>query len=754
MSSSSRTTFVQQVREQTERGRILSPEDMARLALACGVSLTDYLATLRAQSQYRERRNLESDDALVDFVTSVCRSFGATNVLEYAWTLALTTAPLAEAPAPNRLDYVVPYAGLAAALNIVLESRPNAAAFSLGGVPSQTNYDAIICSPPMVLSTAESNDFFGGAVVAGVVPLLAQEGLLFWITGRGVLFQPKGTAAIASLAKQGIHLNGIIELPPGALHGAMIDGVVLVLQRQAQDKRFLAVLRDRDSTRGIARALKDGPSKREGACWLWTDAEDPRSFVDIERSRTVSRLTPRGKQQPARLAAILADSNVEKADRPIKNSGTASAPLFIPEYAGSHVATDLDELSVKPNAVYRLSVDPAKANARFLAHLLNSPFGRELRGTVAQGATIQRISLKRLLDLELPIPDIATQDKIAGIYGDVALLNSALREFEETLNGDWTALADVTEKIDRLKGVLDIDRQIADWSQELPYPLATIYRRYQVQTEPKERLDTILHFFEMAAVYLAVVGASHVKALRSDWQEVLAKWLRPTGGGNVERTDFGFWIQLAQASLKDLARISGDKELRDVAIEIGGPDLLQAAATLSELSRANRALDVARSYRNSWKGHGGLMKTSDAARLDSELQQSLRDFYEATASIFRRFLLVRPGGGVADEEGFTFQVELLVGSDPTFKRNRIQLTRPSRSHALAFWMTGSTSMCRALPFFRMGAPQRPQETSIYVFNRLEKGGMRWISFQEAREQEVIEVDDELMGIISLRRGST
>ena len=149
---------------------------------------------------------------------------------------------------------------------------------------------------------------------------------------------------------------------------------------------------------------------------------------------------------------------------------------------------------------------------------------------------------------------------------------------QDKLGHDWNSLGDIGERIDGLKAVLDIERQITDWWRELPYPLATIYRRYQVSTEPKERLDTLLHFFEMAAVYLATIGTSYVKACRPDWQDVLAKWLHPSGGAGIERADFGFWINLATATLKDMSRIASDKELRAKAEEIAGPELVQLAS--------------------------------------------------------------------------------------------------------------------------------------------------------------------------------
>ena len=109
----------------------------------------------------------------------------------------------------------------------------------------------------------------------------------------------------------------------------------------------------------------------------------------------------------------------------------------------------------------------------------------------------------------------------------------------------------------------------------------------------------------MASVYLAAVGTSHVKALRPDWQDVLAKWLHPPVGAGIERTDFGFWINLAAVSLKEMSRIVSDKKLRAKAEEIAGPELVQVSNTIGGLGNATGVLGVARSYRNSWKGHGG-----------------------------------------------------------------------------------------------------------------------------------------------------
>ena len=357
--------------------------------------------------------------------------------------------------------------------------------------------------------------------------------------------------------------------------------------------------------------------------------------------------------------------------------------------------------------------------------------------------------------LKLPIPNVATQEQILRIDRDLNLLQAALGEMSATLDQDWTLVPDIMEKIDRLKAVLDIERQIADWWSELPYPLATIYRRYQFSTEPKDRFETLVHFFEMASVYLAAVGTSYVKVLRPDWRDVLAQWLHPSVGAGIERADFGFWINLAAVSLKDTRRIVNDKNLRERAEEIAGPELVEVSRTIGGLGEAMEVLHVAKSYRNSWKGHGGHIKASDAMRLDDELQQSIRKLYEITAPIFRQLQLVRTGMLETTDTENIYEIEKLSGSDPTFQRQKVELerTRPRKSHTLAFWMNGARTMCGAMPFFRLGAPQRPEETSFYVFNRVENDGLRWISYQETREQEIVAADDELQTIIALGKSA-
>lgn len=729
-------------------GHVLNTSEIARYAREAGLDLIEALTVVRRHARHRYGSvDGVLEGALASLVCSLATGHKASRVLEYTTDNRLLAAELG-ATGRSELSVFALDVEFAEALSIILADSPATVSAGMPVVPADEQFDAIICAPPIGMRT-NGGDGFGSEVVSSLAPALADDGVFFWITARGVLLNRRARGIFSALSELGLHVAAAIDLAPGVLAGTHIEGTLILFRRWMQEQKLVGVLRASEDVASITSALRAGPTKKLGAVWAWLASDDQRSFLDLEHERLIRNLKPRGGRQLKTIRALLADTRVERADRPLPDDFRGTARLFVPEYASSRVTADLEDQTVKSRSVYRLIIDGKQANPRFLAQLLNSPYGRQLRSGIASGTTIQRIGVDALLSLELAVPDLVTQDRIARVDSDISLLRAAFGDMQAALEQDWKALDETVERVDALKAVLDIERRIADWWRELPYPLATIYRSYQVAIDPKDRLETLLHFFEMFAVYLATIGTSHVKALRQDWEDVLAKWLHPAGSAGIERADFGFWIRLAGASLKDTARIASNKDLRAAALDIGGPELLQVASTLGGLGKATEVLDVARHYRNSWKGHGGRLKASDAERLDRELQQQVRDLYEATSSLLRSVQLIRPGMAEVMDTGFRYNVDLLSGSDPKFETRQVEFDRQVKTGALAFWGINSRTMCRALRFFRLGEPQQAQETSCYVYNRVADGGFRWVCYQEAREQELVEPDEELRGIIAL-----
>lgn len=455
---------------------------------------------------------------------------------------------------------------------------------------------------------------------------------------------------------------------------------------------------------------------------------------------------PKGRQLRVKIVDLLASKVWSKADKPVAADLEGSAFLFVPEYASSRVTANLEEQTVAPKAVYRFAVDQSKVDVQFLARLLNSPLGRTLRERVSGGATIPRISPHILIEQTLPIPDAPTQARIAHIDREVALLRSDLADHLRLVDTDWRRLDDVAEKLAALKAATSVERRIDDWWQELPYPLASIYRRYRFSKDAKERLSIGLHFFEVFAVYLAAVGRAHVRALRSDAATALDDLAYPPKMAGIERADFGFWINFAQGCGKELKRTLGDRDLRVAASDYAGPSLVGAAEMLMSVGEAAAILNGPRDIRNRF-AHGGHVKESDAEELVAEMQAPISSLYALCAPIFRRMWLVRLGSPDMDDEGYAYRAEVLRGSDPTFEHTSFHTAQRGNTNSLAFWHHEQQDLVVNVPFFMLGKPTKPSERTVYVYNRVENGALHWVSYQEAQEQTASTDTRALRGIV-------
>lgn len=731
-------------------GRRPTSLEIARLAVKANLSTHKILQKILQFSEFGRFKPSEAFHGLEQFVEAVCEEVNPQRCIEYS-DLPVILSQTCMSNKSGKI--VVKNTDYASAFKHIYGEEK--VAHTLGSLGLEKSFDLAICHPAIgCRSKGTDADGFGGEVVNDLMPLLTETGILVWITSRGALFNTAVKKTFSNLGVAGLHLYATVDIPPGGLPGTQIEGVVFLMGRQKKHKKLIAALRNEDLSRLLVTTALSESSAKSGPNWEWVAPDDPRSFADVENERLLRRLAPSGDYEYKPLESLLAGERVSKADKAPSDDGKAQTYIYIPEYAGSSVSDELGEMTVKSRAIYRVPIDTRKANPGFLIAVLNSTYGKKLRYAAARGVTIQRINVSGLLSLSLPMPSMETQDEISRIESDLALLEKHFQGLKESLANNWAKIPEASETVGALKSVLNIEQKIESWWGELPYPLAAIYRRYQVTSNPKEKVERLLHFFELAAVYLAVVGASHIKALRPNWDEQFSKWLFPQRAAGIRRADFGFWINLAGSSLKDLKRISSTPELRKQAEGMGGGELLEVSSRLAPLSNSIKTLDVARRHRNDWKGHGGHMKMSDAERLDKQLQQSIRDFYEDTASVFRQLLLVKPGSLNMSAEGFSVETQLLRGSDPAFESRNILVDRPSHSNTLAFWSSGSKTMCQSLPFFRMGTPQEPQETSCYVLNRAEDDGFRWISYQEARQQDFVAQDSDLDEIIRFSEKTT
>lgn len=731
--------FARKLESIRRRQGKLRPVRIAELAEQAGLSKTNILAQISRAPYLPRVRSRDRNDTISRFIGSMCmyRRGSIRKILEYTGTMQLFSAHLINSNIATRISIIASDAEFFESLAYVFRDRDCVTIADSENLLAKTQADIAIVHSPLGLkrSSDEYSDGFGGEAVRKVLPYIHENGTIYWLTGPFSALVSKAKDTLGHLEQANYHLHAVVDLAPGLMLGTNISGTLLLLRQKKPLRKFVGVLQDAESGNRMARVFNEGWTNKPGACWEWLDLQDSRTYGEVAHERALKAMAPRGPCRMVFLGDLLQDPQPQTIDETIEDA-TAQPNLFVPKLPNRLVTSRMEDQDVSARLVYRMIVDSTKANPQFLVQLLNSTYGIHLRQGCAKGMTIKNLKWSDLLALALPLPDLSMQDHIAELYSDIGLLDAELQGLQSTIQHDWSTVDGVVKKVDALKGVLDIDRQIKRWSNQLPYPLATIYRKYRVQSLPTDRFDSLLHFFEIAAVYLAVMGLSYTRAISVDYRTSIRNWLHPRKHTlGIKRPDFGFWIAVSRASFKELRRISSDPRRRNEALQLAGPEILETASNVGRLTKAIDALATPKEYRNRWKGHGGHIRNDDAKRLVGELQPSIRAFYESSASLLRGLKLIRLTKANFNDSGTTFDIEDLTGSDPRFTQRQVSLDEYPKDNRLAFWLNDSRRTCPVLPFFQFGAPTHPEETCVYVFNRIEQNRIRWISYQEARKPE-------------------
>jgi hypothetical protein len=373
------------IEKMRQAGRRLEPLELAQLGITAGLTPSEIMEEIQDYQDPRIYPRLYNVDIAVRFIGVACERSKSKEILEYSTRAHFLSLDLLNSRKRREVTYVCPVPNISDVLRTILIDGATKVYRAIAALPAGAVYDAIICQPPIGSAAGgERRDHFGGEVVSQLASLLTKDGTLYWVTGRGVLFTPRAKETLTHLAEGGLFQHAAIELPEEAFPGTSMKGAVVVLRREPAEKRLVGTLRDVETAEQLSAVVAGGAKRNDGPSWTWLSRDDHRTFGDLERERFLRKLTPHGRHNRVSLGSLVMPGRVMKADRPVAEDDKAAAFLFVPEYAGSRVTARLEEQSVRANAVYRLAVDPTKANAHFLAHVLNSPYGKEIRASAAQ----------------------------------------------------------------------------------------------------------------------------------------------------------------------------------------------------------------------------------------------------------------------------------------------------------------------------------------------------------------------------------
>ena len=601
---------------------------------------------------------------------------------------------------------------------------------TLEEIPEEGRYDLILSALPI---GSLSSKYVSCQITEQSSKLLSDDGFcVFAFAKIGLNTIDKW---LSKLEESGLYCVAIIDMPIGSYAPVtMAEGEIVVFSRKKAEKRFVALLSEEEFAEKIVDNFLRKKAFTSGAkLGVYVDGEI-RCYSDfVNRSRIQNKNKSLAKAyngKPLRINEI-GTVHAPKKNNEFQESDSA---VYVPKLGKSPVVTAITDFHIKAQNYFQVIVDTEKMLPRFLAFFLNTEEGVNLRQLSYRGATIKAFNTKVLGELVIPCPSIELQSEYLKTYDQLEALRVDIETLKDKLQKIPASYKNIRMAI---KDINNTGDKFTQWIESLPYPIATILKRYSVAEDPNKKQEILFHFYEAYAIFEATLLSA---ALNKNLVDCSA--LKDVKPEYFEKASFGNWVRMDRALSKlFLGIINSSKEAeRKVVLECFRTDDENLIKLLCSRNACN-ILDSASDYRNNWKGHSGI--TSEALYkehvdiLDSmlrKLQESIKDLYE-------RVRLIRPISLSFSNGIFKNKVEVLTGSNPIFVKETIKALTPLDKEKLYIQMVDTGEMLELPPYFILKNSPADVRNACYFYSRVEKGSTKYVSYHYDGKPEDIETGE-------------
>jgi hypothetical protein len=625
--------------------------------------------------------------------------------------------------------------------------KPQVALESLG------TFDVVLSAPPWggpkttaTIRTASGQldvrDSETSVNVVRAATHINDSGEAVFILPNNFFFDRSQGSGWNALAQLGLYVNAVIALPPSAFVGTAIEANIVIISRTKTNELFVARLTpNQDPAPLLAnlRKRKAGPAIELGKL---VNPAVFRSWHALATETEIAALAQRSGLTKVALRELV--EGIHLGDR--TESGFEDLPnaVYLPLIGNSPVVIALSELRIKPQNCAQLVLRTDKVHPEFLAGFLNSSLGRKTRDALSRGAFIPKITKQSLLEADVYTAPLEIQLKVSSVGRELRDLSLRLEQLERDL---WSRPVDA-DKVRRSFATLGEKDGLESWLETLPFPLASILWRYRAAHEPEHKNSHLLSFFEAAAQFLGTVMAS---AFHSDVQFFHTRKREWFEGGDdnphsLVRSSFGEWVVRAQRLAKTTRQMlsGGERALCLDLYKTNDSEKIDCITSKGALS----VLEKVSGYRNTWKGHSGIVSAKEYDRRLALLQEQLTAFWSALGPAFDEWWLIRPKQAKYTSGIYHFHADKLTGSRQIFKQIELETPAVRDANELYLFDSGTRQPLQLLHFFRMMSSPETDEAACYFYNRLEKDGIRWVSYHFEGKSERVESDPAILKVIA------
>jgi hypothetical protein len=559
----------------------------------------------------------------------------------------------------------------------------------------------------------------------------------------------------------GLGVEAALALPPGTFAPyTNIPAYLVVVRRKPSTTMFVAQLStDANTNLQIIGNLRQGREGGSLELGRYVAAESFRSIEAIRAAETFAIAERRFGVPSVRLEELSTSINLGRfgddfAFHPSENA------IFIPLIGNSEVVESLSDLSLKNQNYAQIVIDSARSNAHFVAHFLNSNFGRQLREQGKSGTFIPKLNKQTLKELRVFVPDLLTQRRMLEIEGKIADEQNTVLELEielSELRDELWASPDAAPNVEQRLGSLAMrlaggikqhaSERLEQWFETLPFPLASILRAWQAAPSQDFRTkhEHLLHFFEGTAEFFSVILLSAFNSNEVIFEPHRRKLAAAMLKQNLtfKRATFGTWrlvIEYLGKQTRELLSENGkkpDDAKNDRALcadmfadpSLSLPEALGRKELTDILSKTNK-------MRNDWGGHGGVVGQDEAESRNQQLLAEVQRLRETIADTWAETQLIHALHCIPRRGVFENEVAILMGSNNEFLKETRAIGTWLDVERLYLSKKDSGRALKLLPLVQVGPSPQSAKNACYFFNRLERDGARFISYHFRDRPEV------------------
>ncbi|MBR1369186.1 hypothetical protein RJ53_06635 [Methanocalculus chunghsingensis] len=562
--------------------------------------------------------------------------------------------------------------------------------------------------------------------------LLSHNGVLFCITDPDFFAGGKNAGI---LKEHGLFPQAAFSLPRGVFPPVAGRRRLLVIIRQGEEGRMMAgELSPEDGRQEILmQNLLNGTEGKTAQHGRFISPFVFRSLGEILLEDEVQKLAEEQGTAAVPFSGLARSITIGACGLP----QDAGRRLYLPYSPAIPPATRDEDIAIAPGETACILLRPDAVDPGYLILFFTTPLGHAIRELIARRAgDISRFrETLSLATIYLPAPQV--QAEVLRIHGEIESLKQKLDSIgEDLLNHPHSSRS----ALERMKNLMEGDG-LHEWTETLPFPLASIIWAYIAEDSPEKKQNHLFHLFEASAEFLSLILISGIAPL-TETEEIDLLDENPEFRDIYRYATFRSWIILCRRTGRFVRkRLASPEERDEIMALFGNPP--RGFIDLITDKRLFTLFDEVADLRNDWKGHGGIVSIAGYEERLATLEEYLKRYQRIVRDHFTDVTLVIPGSGEYRDGIFTYKADALMGSRSRFRTIHLQTRIPLDTGKVYLHAQGSSEPLELLPLFRLERHPKTGAPAWYFYNRIDGRSVRWISYHYEASPEFEEENDEV-----------